>query len=132
MDQETIAQMATEPLPKPPSLLEALKASPMAKGIGLAALCFAGGAVIAPLVTPGKQAAPPAGPVFRLETAPSNPPLPLPAPALSARQSLSTVIVEGCQYILFTVGEPTNANFAMSLCHAGACTNWQAHQAFMK
>lgn len=122
--------MATEPPLKPPGLLETLKASPLAKGIGLAALCFAGGAVIAPLVAPGKQATPPL--VFRLEATPDHPPLSLPTPSLSTRQSLSTVNVFGCEYILFTSGEPTNANFSMSLSHAGACTNWQAHQAFMK
>lgn len=49
-----------------------------------------------------------------------------PAPP-STRQSLQNISIQGCDYILFTIGEETNSNFAMAITHSGVCTNWAHH-----
>ena len=48
------------------------------------------------------------------------------------KQTMVPVVVDSCQYWLFMMGEPTNANFTASLTHSGSCTNWMAHQAYMR
>jgi len=52
--------------------------------------------------------------------------------AIALRQTMVPAVVDGCQYWLFMMGEPTNANFTASLTHSGSCTNWMAHQAYMR
>jgi hypothetical protein len=48
------------------------------------------------------------------------------------RQSMLPVMIDGCQYWMLTMGEPTNANWTASLTHSGTCTNWMAHKSYMQ
>ena len=48
--------------------------------------------------------------------------------SISTDQRVIPIGIEGCQYFMITVGDPTNSNFSLSMTHKGNCTNhieWQ-------
>jgi hypothetical protein len=51
---------------------------------------------------------------------------------LSTQQRNQPITIDGCSYWLFTIGEPTNANFSASITHMGNCSNFMAHVGWQK